>query len=92
MFFCPIFHVCISYNLLLIDRERALYKVSNTALKVSKYRAFAGPYLSVFSPNAGKHGLEKTLYLDTFHTVKSGRFMHASHLNQIIPTNIRNVI
>ena len=24
------------------------------------------PYLSVFSPNAGKYGPEKTLYLDTF--------------------------
>ena len=28
-------------------------------------------YLSVFSPNAGKYGPEKTLYLDTFHTVVS---------------------
>ena len=27
------------------------------------------PYLSVFSPNAGKCGPEKTPYLDTFHTV-----------------------
>ena len=26
-------------------------------------------YLSVFSPNAGKYGPEKTSYLDTFHTV-----------------------
>ena len=26
-------------------------------------------YLSVFSPNPGKYGLEKTPYLDTFHTV-----------------------
>ena len=26
-------------------------------------------YLSVFSPNAWKHGPEKSLYLDTFHTV-----------------------
>ena len=26
-------------------------------------------YLSVFSPNAGKYGWEKTLYLDTFQTV-----------------------
>ena len=25
------------------------------------------PYLSVFSPNAGKYGPEKTPYLDTFH-------------------------
>ena len=27
------------------------------------------PYLSVFSPNAGKYGPEKTRYLDTFHAV-----------------------
>ena len=26
-------------------------------------------YLSVFSPNAGKYGPEKTSYLDTFHAV-----------------------
>ena len=26
-------------------------------------------YLSVFSPNAGKYGPEKTSYLDTFHRV-----------------------
>ena len=26
-------------------------------------------YLSVFSPNAGKYGPEKTPYLDTFHAV-----------------------
>ena len=26
-------------------------------------------YLSVFSPNAGRYGPEKTPYLDTFHTV-----------------------
>ena len=29
------------------------------------------PYLSVFSPNAGKCGPEKTPYLDTFHVVVS---------------------
>ena len=28
-------------------------------------------YLSVFSPNAGKYGPEKTPYLDTFHTVST---------------------
>ena len=27
------------------------------------------PYLSVFSPNAGKYGPEKTPYLDTYHVV-----------------------
>ena len=50
---------------------------------MSKYVVFSGPYfpafalnterycvsLSIFSPNAGKYGTEKTPYLDTFHTV-----------------------
>ena len=31
---------------------------------------FSGPYFpAFFSPNAGKYGPEKTLYLDTFHAV-----------------------
>ena len=30
---------------------------------------FTNPYLSVFGPNAGKYGPEKTPYLDTFRTV-----------------------
>ena len=44
-----------------------------------KYGDFSGPYfptlglnteyLSVFSPNAGKEGPERILYLDTFHAV-----------------------
>ena len=33
-----------------------------TAWKVSKYEVFSGP-------NTGKHGPEKTPYLDTFHAV-----------------------
>ena len=28
------------------------------------------PYLSLFSPNAGKYGPEKTPYLETFHAVR----------------------
>ena len=35
--------------------------------KVSKYRVFSDPYLSGFSPNAGKYVPEKLPYLDTFH-------------------------
>ena len=30
----------------------------------------------VFSPNAGKYGPEKTLYLDTFHAVTRAHFLH----------------
>ena len=44
---------------------------------VSKYGVFSGPYfpafpayLSVFSPNVGKYGPEKTPYLDIFDAVK----------------------
>ena len=47
---------------------------------MSKYGVFSGPYfpvfglnpvyLSVFSPNAGKYGPEKTPYLNNFHAVK----------------------
>ena len=32
-------------------------------------------YLSVFSPNAGKYGPEKTPYLDTFHVVLQSPFL-----------------
>ena len=58
-----------------------LYCIKSTAWKVTKYRVFSGPYfpvfglnterylissyLSVFSPNAGKYGPERTPYLDT---------------------------
>ena len=38
-----------------------------TARKLPKYRAFSGPYFSVFGLNTGKYGPEKTPYLDTFH-------------------------
>ena len=49
---------------------------------MSKYGVFSGPYflvfglnteiysiISIFSPNTGKYGPEKTPYLDTFHAV-----------------------
>ena len=40
-----------------------------TVWKVSKCRAFFGPYFPVFGLNTGKHGPEKTPYLDSFHAV-----------------------
>ena len=60
-----------------------------TAWKMSKYGVFSGPYFPVFSPNTGKYGPEKTLYLDTFHAAnpigdlwkkshKIGSFKYAS--------------
>ena len=42
---------------------------SDTLRKESKYGVFSSPYFSVFSPNTGKYGPEKTPYLDTFHVV-----------------------
>ena len=33
---------------------------------MSKYGVFSGSYFSVFSPNTGKYGQEKTPYLGTF--------------------------
>ena len=40
-----------------------------TTWKGSKCEVFSGPYFPVFSPNTGKYGSEKTLYLYTFHAV-----------------------
>ena len=39
-------------------------------MKSVQIRSFSGPYFPVFSPDTGKYGLEKTPYLDTFHTVQ----------------------
>ena len=46
-----------------------------TVWNVFKYGVFSGRYFPVFSPNAGKYGPEKTLYLDTFHAM-TGFWMH----------------
>ena len=34
-----------------------------------KYEVFSGPYFPVLSRYVGKYGLEKTLYLETFHAM-----------------------
>ena len=62
-----------------------------TAWKVPKYVVFSGPYfpaytrdteyLSVFSPNKGKHGPEKTPFLDTFHKVYENQTISVSSLD-----------
>ena len=36
---------------------------------IRRFTDFSGPYFPAFSPNTGKYGPEKTLYLNTFHTV-----------------------
>ena len=40
-----------------------------TASEVSKYGVFSGPYFPVISPNTGKYGPGKILFLDTFYEV-----------------------
>ena len=40
------------------------------------------PYLSVFGPNAGKYGPEKTPYLDTCHAL--GVFLSSSHFHAYV--------
>ena len=37
---------------------------------MSKYGVFSGSHIPVFGPNAGKHGPEKTPYLNNFHVVR----------------------
>ena len=39
-------------------------------MKSVQIQSFSGPYFPVFGLNKRKYGPEKTLYLDTFHTVK----------------------
>ena len=41
----------------------------NYCIKSVQIRSFFGPYFPVFGLNTRKYGLEKTLYLDTFHAV-----------------------
>ena len=50
-------------------RYITLLVVADTAKKVSKCEFFFGQYFPVFSPNMGKHGPERSLYLDTFYAV-----------------------
>ena len=40
-----------------------------TLWNASNYRVFSGPYFPAFGLNTGKHGPQKTPYLDTFHAV-----------------------
>ena len=54
-------NICVSFRF----RVREI----DTVRKVSKYGVFSGPYFPAFGLNTGKYGLEKTPYLDTFHTV-----------------------
>ena len=50
------------------ENLRSFYE-TGTVWKVSKYGFFSSPYFPEYGLNTGKYGLEKTPYLDTFHTV-----------------------
>ena len=49
---------------------KELYKTQFHCVKSVQIRSFSGPYfpVSVFNPNTGKYGPQKTPYLYTFHT------------------------
>ena len=48
-----------------------------------KYVQIRGFFWSVFSPNVDKYGLEKTLYLDTFHAMnRQLTSFKTNHLNK----------
>ena len=53
---------------------------------MSKYGVFPDPYFSVFSPNTGKYGPEKSPHLDTFHAV----ILKGMHFYWEIMNNITN--
>ena len=48
------------------SQESRTQIVTTTTWKVSKYGVFSAPYFQ----NTEKYGTEKTLYLDTFHTMR----------------------
>ena len=48
---------------------------------------FFGPYFPVLSPNTGKYELEKSTYLDNFHTVK----ISADFLLHSLPLRVKSL-
>ena len=56
---------CLNYSNLLSELEENI--CFDSTAKSVQIRSF---FWSVFSPNAGKYGPEKTLYLDTIYTVE----------------------
>ena len=56
------------------DHTNEIFKIGTKEVKLASQVKVLGVevhtlYLSIFSPNAGKYGPEKTPYLDTFHAV-----------------------
>ena len=64
---CHNFFICETW----INKEVGRRKVLNSyhGMGQALHCMYLTLYLSVFSPNAGKNGPEKTPYLDTFHAV-----------------------
>ena len=54
-------------------------------VKSVQIQFFSGPYFSVFSPNTGKYGPEKTPYLDAFLTVLISLYKSVIILSYRIP-------
>ena len=84
----------LTVNFSLIWNQKSIE--ADTAWKVSKSRFFSGPQIldwifSVCSPNAGKYGPEKTLYLNTFHAVWEKSFDAKSfEKSNVIDQKFRN--
>ena len=53
------------------------------------YRVSSGTYFPEFSPNTGKYGPEKTLYLNTFHEVQIT--VDVNKINKRYKENILNI-
>ena len=70
----------------IITDDKDIATVS-TAWKVSKCRVFCGPYFPVFGLNMRKHGPEKTLHLNTFHTVFKWFFSNIIKTLNMLQTN-----
>ena len=61
-------YFCLTKAIILIANISKLVETFNNSLRENcPNMEFSGPYLSVFSPNAGKYGPEKTPHLDIFH-------------------------
>ena len=70
----------------IITDDKDIARVS-TAWKVSKCRVFCGLYFPVFGLNTRKHGPEKSLHLNTFHTVLKWFFSNIIKTLNIPQTN-----
>ena len=59
-------------------------------MKSVQIRSFSGHYFPVFSPNTGKYGPEKALYLDTFQAVKLEEMSNGLFLQKAVSVLYKN--